>query len=483
MQLEAFAEGIEVLVAENLADALKIFSQQKLDCVLLDWNLPDTQGLDALAQLRGSPIVVLTGMDESMARAALQGGAQDYVLKDGMTGASLFKSISYAIVRYQVSRLHEQLHQTQRLGTVGQLAAGVAHEVNNPACWIMANHELMSTLLSQLEAEHPSPRIGELRTLLAANTIGIKRITRVVSRLKTFSRDWSLDTEMQLEISRLLEDSRVVASSETCHRAEVLVQIADDLPPIFGDHSSIVHVLVNLLLNACHAIDELPGPGHVIRLSAAPWSDGVMISVEDTGPGIPAVLKDRVLEPFFTTKGRELGTGLGLSIANEVASQHGGALHIGQSPLGGAMVGLFLPTHRLADTVTEEEPLEPAELTRSLRILLIDDEPAILRALSRSLAPHAVETASSGFEALEKLERSPDFDLILCDLSMPRMNGAQVFSHAVTWDERLRERFVIVTGGAVTPELRRFIEEETVPVLQKPFSRTALQSVLRMVSV
>jgi CheY-like chemotaxis protein len=242
-------------------------------------------------------------------------------------------------------------------------------------------------------------------------------------------------------------------------------------------------VLVNLLLNACHAIDELPGPGHVIRLSAAPWSDGVMISVEDTGPGIPAVLKDRVLEPFFTTKGRELGTGLGLSIANEVASQHGGALHIGQSPLGGAMVGLFLPTHRLADTVTEEEPLEPAELTRSLRILLIDDEPAILRALSRSLAPHAVETASSGFEALEKLERSPDFDLILCDLSMPRMNGAQVFSHAVTWDERLRERFVIVTGGAVTPELRRFIEEETVPVLQKPFSRTALQSVLRMVSV
>ncbi len=220
---------------------------------------------------------------------------------------------------------------------------------------------------------------------------------------------------------------------------------------------------------------------HEIRLSTALVGDRVIIAVSDTGCGIAPEHLERIFDPFFTTKPVGIGTGLGLSICHGIVTGLGGRIEV-QSCLGrGTTVSVSLPAARSAAAPVRGEqaraPVEPA------RILIVDDEPAIVRALQRRLAPHRIESASGGAQALALLEQDQGFDVVLCDLMMPDLTGMEIHARVQKRWPELADRFVFMTGGAFTARAREFLEQVKNPRLDKPVDMLALLELIAKLRV
>jgi CheY-like chemotaxis protein len=365
------------------------------------------------------------------------------------------------------------------------MSAGVAHEINNPVAYVLANLTALSDLLDELEAE-PLEEAGRqaltaARDVLADCTGGMERIQRVASDLKLFSRV-EYDRLERVVINDVVGSALKLASNELRHRARVEMHLGD-VPPIMGDASKLSQVVLNLLINAAQAIESGDASSHLISIETKSMGTSVVLRVSDTGRGIRSEDMPHIFEPFFTTKPKGKGTGLGLWLVREIVRMHDGEIRA-ECEAGRTTFEVRLPAH-LGAFKSVAPPASSAlhgasiPLRRKARVLLIDDDAPLRRALKRMLsAHHHVVEADGGKSAIEAIERDASFDAILCDLMMPDLDGPAVYAYLEHHHPDLLERMAFLSGGAFTERSRAFLEQVTTQVVEKPVSREALLRVI-----
>lgn len=510
-------EPIEFVLATTFKEAIQKLNEAQINVVLIDLSLPDEHGVSMVPQMRkiadDLPIVVLTETnDPDIAVEAVRLGAQDYLVKGSFDADGLTKALRYAVERKKAQKesdeLRVRLHHADRLASVGQLAAGVAHEINNPAAFILANLSTMNTHITKLakfysdvlnvirpgagvanqekleqllENENWPLILGEMRDMIKDNLEGIGRIRSIVRDLKSFSRIEKESTE-KVQINDVIHAACNMVFNEIRHRAS-LIKDLENVPEIVADRGKLGQVLMNLLVNAAQSIAPGATEKNRIKVTTRLCEDKVVVEVKDTGCGISQEICGKIFEPFFTTKSRETGTGLGLSLCAEIIRKHNGKISVKSEVGKGSCFTVELPVDTglaLEKTKDMAKPV-PVSNALSLRILVIDDETALLKAMTRALKEnHDVVTASGGPQALTILEKDQNFHVILCDLMMPEIDGIEVYNTVREKYPELHDRIIFTTGGAFTARAKEFLASVPNIQLEKPIRpadlRRALQS-------
>ena len=364
--------------------------------------------------------------------------------------------------------MQNRLALSDRMASLGTLAAGVAHEINNPLTYVMTN-----LALAIEDTRVDTCHIPAVNELLREAQEGAERIRQIVRNLQALSR--SNDEEAQvLELAPVIESSINVAHNEIRHRAQ-LVREFRDVPTVRMNRGRLAQVVLNLLINAVHAIEEGRANDNEIRVGTFAREKEVVIEVRDTGCGIPVQHQARIFDPFFTTKPIGKGTGLGLSICHSIVVAAGGRIEVESSPRGTTM-RVVLPA-ATAEVVAPGPAAAPVAPKR--RILLVDDEPLIRRSMTRLLgSKHSVVAVEDGNAALAELERDAGYDLILCDLMMPAMSGMELYRRLVEMGSPFAQRMVLMTGGAFSAESEAFLNSCERPHIAKPVDRGVLERIL-----
>jgi two-component system cell cycle sensor histidine kinase/response regulator CckA len=391
--------------------------------------------------------------------------------------------------------MRARLLEADRLVSVGTLAAGVAHEINNPLAYMMANLDVIATrrlprIVNEARAlgsdgASLTENLETLGQMIQIVREGAERVREIVRDLKTFSR---ADTIQRgpIDVCGVLDAAISMAWNEIRHRAK-LVKDYGDVPAIHANESRVAQVFVNLLINAAQALPVGDANANTIsvRVSAVPANgseqpERVVVSVTDTGPGIAPEILGRVFDPFFTTKPVGVGTGLGLSICEGIIGALGGTIDV-ESIVGiGTTFRVQLPIGTPSPSRPISMAVELAPRARRGRILVVDDEIDLVHVMRTALSEeHDVVTAVSGREALELLARDAAFDLILCDVMMPEVSGVDVLRALRTRSPALADRVVFVTGGTFTSADREYLESVANARIDKPFSIQSLTSFVR----
>jgi signal transduction histidine kinase/AmiR/NasT family two-component response regulator len=366
--------------------------------------------------------------------------------------------------------------QADRMASVGQLAAGVAHEINNPLAYITAN---LAFVQDQLALMGPSAS-DETREALAEAREGIQRVASIVLDLKTFTREDASDANL-LDLRVVLDSTLRIVENEIKHKAELVRRYPAEPAFVLATEPRLVQVFLNLLMNAVQALPAGDIQGNAIVIEIKPDARGFHhITVSDTGPGMSPEVLARAMDPFFTTKPVGVGTGLGLAVCRNVVRGLGGEIQIESTVGRGTRVVVTLPPPPASITRPRPVSLSPAPLSRRtrLKVLVIDDDPLVGRGLRRQLQHHEVTAMTSGHEAVAALQRGQRFELILCDLMMPELTGADVYEQVAALGKGLEEHIVFLTGGVFSDQVRDFLERVPNPRLTKPVSTAQLESVL-----
>ncbi len=391
-------------------------------------------------------------------------------------------------------RLQAALAQSDRLASMGLLASGIAHEMNNPMAYVLGNVELLSTELPRLfevtkrllagepagpfEPAQLDDAMEHARDALEG-TLRIRQISRDLGGFSRIDR-----AELQpVGLNLALENALRMAHNEVKYRASVVKELGA-LPPVLASPGKLEQVFLNLILNAAHAIPEGQVDRHRITLRTWVEGEAVFAEVADTGSGIEPQHLERIFEPFFTTRAQGGGSGLGLSICRTIVQEAGGELRVVSTPGQGARFIVRLPAHRLV-VAPPPDPSPTPVLAPALapapapavrgRVLVIDDEPQLRKLLQRSLGlQHDVVTAASGREAKAILETDGAFDVILCDLMMPEMTGMDLHAWLTQHDAALAQKVVFISGGAFTPGAQRYLEQCRNLLIDKPFDPAEL---------
>jgi PAS domain S-box-containing protein len=388
--------------------------------------------------------------------------------------------------------LQARVMQSERLVSMGLLAAGVAHEINNPLTYVLFNVETLAADLSKiavaavrcravLRQQDPSALTDGALDVLRPDALedavarareafeGGKRIKAITQNLSRLSRVQP-QQETLFDINRAIETAATMAQHEIAFRAH-LVKDLGPVPAIRGLEGKVSQVLLNLLINAAQAIDE--GNSAANRIGVRTWVEGddVLVEVSDTGRGIAPENLEHIFDPFFTTKAVGKGTGLGLAICRSIATELGGDIRVESTVGKGSRFVLRLPT----DPASEPRPADPTPPEPSAapgvrgRVLVVDDEPSICRTMDRLVGrAHEVVTVGSAVQAQRVLEQDRAFDVILCDLMMPEMTGMELHAWLVESHPALASRVVFVTGGAFTRRAEEFLASTTNRLLRKP---------------
>lgn len=371
-------------------------------------------------------------------------------------------------------RQQEGFYQSEKLAAMGSLLASVAHELNNP----------LGTIQMQLDLLREEAKDQALQERLAEVQQATERCTRVVQSFLTLARR-SPPQRVAVQLNAVVEAAlQLMGHALHLDNVEVHQHLASDLPLIGADALQLQQVIVNLLLNAQQALSTQPetgAPGQVkVSTHYQAAQKRLILEVADTGPGIPATLHARIFEPFFTTKPVGVGTGLGLSVCRGIVEAHGGTLQVVSQPGQGACFRLELPAEA-APVPVPSPPLSavPAP-TATGAILIVDDEVGIARGLARLLHRdgHQVAIANNGRQALAMLQ-TQEYDLILCDLRMPELDGPGLYQAVRRRQPHLLSRFIFLTGDTLGPEASAFLAQVEAPHLVKPFSATDSRSLVR----
>jgi len=365
-------------------------------------------------------------------------------------------------------RMEEQLQLADRMVSVGTLAAGVAHEVNNPLAVVIAGLECADMALDAVEQGDAGAAAREAREAMRDAREGAERVRAIVKDLKLFSRSDGERREA-VDLHAVIDSSARMARNEIKHRAR-LVRAYGDVPRVEANEARLGQVFLNLLLNAAQAIEEGRASEHEIRVSTRLHPSGrVAAEVRDTGAGIPAEVLGRIFDPFFTTKPFGVGTGLGLSICDRIVRSFGGEIEV-ESELGaGTVFRVLLPPAVARRAAPAPLPSLPAPLHQG-RVLVVDDEPAIGSAIRRALGhEYEVRVATSAAEALRWVRGGERFDVIFCDLMMPERTGMDLYEDLRAEAPEYVDRVIFVSGGAFTDRTRAFLDSVPNPRIDKPF--------------
>jgi two-component system NtrC family sensor kinase len=397
---------------------------------------------------------------------------------------AMASDVSKAIERLDAQRsqtrlVQERLLQSEKMSSVGQLVSGVAHELNNPLTGIMGFAQLL--LLRDLE----DAARRQVETIYSE----AERASKIVSNLLTFARRRKAQKE-QANLNTLIERVLELRNYDLRVRnIEIDLDMDPALPETMLDTNQIQQVLLNIIINAEQAMrtaSEADGAEGRLRIGTKAQRGAIIASFADTGPGMSAETLRRIFDPFFTTKDAGEGTGLGLTISYGIIEDHGGRIWA-ESPAGsGTTFFIELPMLGGSSAAPAPEaapaPVNPAAHA-GRRVLVVDDEESIKELLTNVLEMdnHSVVLASNGREALDLVHREP-FDLIISDIKMPVMGGAEMYQRLRDENHPLASRLIFVTGDTVAAETRAFLQGVQNPVLSKPFRlrdvRETVQSVL-----
>jgi signal transduction histidine kinase/CheY-like chemotaxis protein len=364
-------------------------------------------------------------------------------------------------------RLQEQLIQSEKMSAIGQLIAGVAHDLNNPLASVVGFSDFLAEA-----TEIPA----SLREPLQVIRQEAERAATIVKNLLSFARTQEGERSSH-PIRALLESTLVLLRNQLmADRVEATLEVEAGLPDLEVSPNQIKQVFVNLINNACQAIAS-DAPSGRIWITAKRAHDGVAVSVTDSGPGMTEEVAAHVFEPFYTTKPEGQGTGLGLSICQGIVREHGGRITVDTRVGGGATFTVELPLR--SEAARSAAAPAPTVEPRHLNILVVDDEPHILHYMRATLESwgHTVEVASDGTYALERA-LAGRFDVIICDLRMPHLSGRDMYTKLSRQDPRVAERVIFATGDTVRGDTLQFLERLGRPYLHKPFTLAELRAAL-----
>ena len=488
-----------VSCAEEMGSALE---QRAWDLVLSDYVLARFSAPEAfrLLQERGLdlPFIVVAGsVGEEAAVEALRAGIHDYVVKDNLSRlvVTVERELREASARSERRRLQEQLLISDRMVSVGQLAAGVAHEINNPLAAVMANLQFALQYLSELDRELRAARAGaapqagrpsreesiaQITSSLGDAFEAAERVRQIARDLKTFS--WSATDERAdpVDVERVLDSCLRMARNEIHHRAR-LVKDYGNVPPVLGSESHLGQIFLNLIVNAAQAVPEGRSEANEIHVATRTRGSHVMVEIRDTGFGIPSEMMPRVFDPFFPSKPRGVGPGLGLAICRHIVSSVGGEIEVESAVGEGTTFRVALPlAPQIYLAQHDVESSQKLHDTPRGEILIVEDQVVVANALLRLLsAEHQVTCVRSSREALLEIESGRSFGVVLCDLMMPDMTGMDLFADLSRSAPQLAERVVFMTGGVFTPRAREFLDRVPNPRIEKPFDWDQLRAIVR----
>jgi PAS domain S-box-containing protein len=371
--------------------------------------------------------------------------------------------------------LQARLLLADRMAALGTLAAGVAHEINNPLAFVLGNLVFLEDELPRAAAE--SPKTEDLVAALREARTGAERIRATVRDLLNLARNRDAEAVSEVDVNALVEFAVKMAEPQLRHRARVVKRLGP-VPAVAAPESRLGQVFLNLVINAAQAVPEGDAAGNEVRVTTRHDAETGMVVVEvaDTGVGIAPEDRQRIFDPFFTTKPVGVGTGLGLSISHSIVASLGGEIRVDSSRGKGSTFQVVLPASAASPPV-EVDAGRPV-LPRA-RILVVDDEPLVGAVLQRLLgSKHEVVVATRAAEAVVLLGAGARFDLLLCDLLMPEMSGMELHDKLVAEFPDQARRTVFMTGGAFTERARAFAAKRQHRVLTKPVDLRELEAVL-----
>ena len=385
----------------------------------------------------------------------------------------------------QRQQLTAKMMQMDRVISVGTLAAGVGHEINNPLTFIESNLTFAARTIEDIQsrlardepvAEDLGVALGELGAAMAEAREGTERVADVVRALRRLSRDDDHEVAL-VDLGPVIESAVKMASNEARHRAQLQIEL-ERLPPVMGNASRLGQVVLNLVVNAAQAIELGRAAENTIIVRALERGKKVVLEVQDTGCGIPAEDIRRIYDPFFTTKPPGQGTGLGLSICREIVEAHDAEILVESEVGRGTTFRVVLPAAPEArEDTSSRAPL--VDLERRLRVLIVDDEPSVCTGFERLLRrTHDVESAGDGEQALAKITSGKTYDVILCDLMMPNMTGMELHEKLAALSADTARRIVFLSGGTFAPKARQFVASVANPCLTKPVRAKYLRQIL-----
>jgi PAS domain S-box-containing protein len=380
-------------------------------------------------------------------------------------------------------KAQRQLFIAERMASVGTLAAGAAHEINNPLSFVISNLDIALEDIGASGNEPASLRLDQLQAMLSDARMGAERVRQIVRGLQTFSQNGD-ESRAAVELRPVLELAARMAGNEIRHRAR-LVEDFREIPLVEVDAARLGQVFVNLLVNAAQAMPDGQSETNEIRVSTSTDVAGrAIVEIEDTGHGIPAAIVSRVFDPFFTTKSVGLGTGLGLSISRNIVEGMGGEIAVQSDEGRGTTVRIVLPAakNQQAVALAAAAARAPPAAARAIDILVVDDEIAIGTALRRMLHGHVVTVVARAQGALDLLTAGKTFDVIFSDLMMPDMTGMDFHEQAARRFPDAARRIVFVTGGAFTPAAAAFLARVPNRRLEKPLDLETLRTIVRAAS-
>jgi PAS domain S-box-containing protein len=389
-----------------------------------------------------------------------------------VTGAIL---VSRDVSDKKQTEMHLML--SDRMASVGTLAAGVAHEINNPLASVIANLDMaLQDIVALAETAKLPPDLSEE---LRDARVAADRVREIVRDLKIFSRGEE-DRHGPVDVEHVLESTLRMAWNELRHRAK-LVKNYGKVPPVDAHESRLGQVFLNLIINAAHAIPPGNYEANEIRISTSLANGRVLIDIADTGTGIPPEVRPRLFTPFFSTKPVGVGTGLGLAISHRIITQFGGTISYDTEVGKGTEFHITLP---IAGSVIMPQSTQKiwtkTPAVRRGNVLVIDDEESLAQAIRRFLSgEHNVTAVYRARDALDLLELGTRYDVILCDLMMPNITGMELHAETARIDTAQASRIVFLTGGAFTPSAREFLVTTTNRRIEKPFD---LKEVRRLVN-
>ena len=357
--------------------------------------------------------------------------------------------------------LYQQLLQAEKMASLGQTVSGVAHELNNP----------LATILSWTERLSEKSLDDETRRGVDVILGEADRAARIVRNLLTFARKRQ-STRTMIDVNQVVTETLALrAHEQQATNIEVVTSLASTLPQIFADAHQIQQVLLNLVINAEQAMRAAHDRGALtIRTWHDTGDDAVALEVSDDGPGVPADVQSKIFDPFFTTKEVGTGTGLGLTVAYAIAQEHGGAIRVDSSRDRGAAFVVKLPVSGHAATKPPRPAVPSMEAVRGASVLIVEDERALATAVGEALtdAGLKVDHADDGEEALARV-RQKAYDVVICDLKMPRVDGMTLYRAVAAATPALARRVIFVTGDVAGTDAERFLEDSGCRWLAKPF--------------
>jgi signal transduction histidine kinase len=490
--------ALRVETAEEMSAAL---AEDVWDVILSDYTLPAFSAPAAFALMRERnldvPFIVVSGtVGEDVAVEAMRSGVHDFLLKGQLRRlvAAIERELREAANRAARRTIQEQLVISDRMVSVGTLAAGVAHEINNPLAVVLGSLQVIAKDVQQLSRgletlqEETGPastaRLARLQSTAASVADALRdadeageRVRTIVRDLRVFSRSEG-EVREPVDVHGVLESSLRMARNEIRHRANVVRRFGD-VPRVYGNEGRLGQVFLNLIVNAAQAIPEGNTDQNTITITTRRLDDMVAVEIADTGAGIAPEALPLIFDVFFTTKEIGVGTGLGLAICHRIVTAMNGRIEA-ESRLGaGTTFRVVLPRARTGRTLGV--PILPSPLDAApppLSVLAVEDEPMVGRTLQRLLTPHRVTVVTRAREALARIIAGEHFDVILCDVMMPELTGMDF--HAQLGEARpdLADQIIFLSGGAFTPRAREFFAKIPNPRLDKPIDAARLRSLV-----